>query len=175
MGIRLAKALLAILVVALLAALAVFFLHEEKEDVAPARDRPGPVSAQQLSDLASERQRPVYWVGERDGVEYEVTEEPSGSFYVRYLDVGDDRAESLTVATYPFRNAAAALRQSAAGRGGARLSRTPEGAVMLVDPASPESVHLAYPGADLQVEVFSPRPGEARRLASRGAVEQIAG
>lgn len=170
-----AKVLLTVLVVALIAALAVLFLRDD--DISLTADEPQVVSVEQLSDLAAESDGPLYWLGERDGVEYEVTESSSGRFYVRYLDggaeAGDPGADFPTVGTYPSRNGTAALRRAARNRDGAELGRTDDGAVLLIDPASPSNAHLAYPDADLQIEVFAPAPGEALRLASRGAVQPI--
>ena len=46
---------------------------------------------------------------------------PSGTVYIRYLpsgtNVGDPRARFLTVATYPFPGAYAAVAKTAEGRG----------------------------------------------------------
>jgi hypothetical protein len=172
---RWAKLILTILVVALVAALAVLALRDD--EVSLTADEPEVVSVEQLSDLAAEGDHPLYWLGERDGVEYEVTESSAGRFYVRYLDqgveAGDARADFLTVGTYPSQNGTAALRRAARNRDGAELGRTDDGAVLLVDPSSPSNAHLAYPDADLQIEVFGPVPGEALRLASRGAVQPI--
>jgi hypothetical protein len=170
-----AKPPLAVLVIALIAALAVLFLREDEVSLTPGE--PEVVSVEQLSDLAAEREGPVYWLGEREGVEYEVTETSGGRFYVRYLEggaeAGDERAEFLTVATYPSRNGVAALRGVVRGGDGAKLARTDDGAVLLMDPSLPQSAHLAYREADLQIEVYAPQAGEALRLASRGAVESI--
>ena len=37
----------------------------------------------------------------------------------------------------------------------------------------PNSVYLAYPGENVQVEVYDPRPQRARRLAREGRVRPI--
>jgi hypothetical protein len=139
--------------------------------------QPQVLSASQLSDFAGEQAEPVYWLGEREGAEYEVTETPQGRIYIRYLEggaeAGDPRAKFLTVGTYPTKDGISALRVALANRAGARLARTNDGAVLLVDPASPKNAHLAYPGDGVQVEVFSPVPGAALRLASAGDVQPV--
>lgn len=169
------SALLFILVIALVAALAVLVFKDD--GVKLAADEPQIVSVSELEDLAAERNAPIYWLGERDGAEYEVTESSSGRFYVRYLDAGadagDERAEFLTAGTYATGNGVAALRLASRNRNGAKLARTDDGAVLLVDPGSPTNAHLAYRDEDVQIEVFSPKPGEALRLASRGAVQRV--
>lgn len=135
------------------------------------------LSATQLSDYAGEQSEPVYWLGDRDGAELEVTDTPQGRLYIRYLtggaEAGDPRAKFLTVGTYPSKGGEAALRVALADRVGAKLVRTGNGALLLVDPASPKNAHLAYPGERVQVEVFSPEPGAALRLASAGDVQPV--
>lgn len=135
------------------------------------------VSAAQLSDIAAEQPGPIYWLGERDGTELEVTETPQGRVYIRYLadgaEAGDPRPRFVTVGTYPTASGVAALRAALTPSDGAKLVRTGDGALLLVDPSSPRSAHLAYPGDAAQVEVFSPVPGAAIRLVSAGDVQSV--
>jgi hypothetical protein len=146
-------------------------------DDQPAAGEARIVSAAELSDLAAEAASLIYWLGERPGTEIELTEEDSGRIYVRYLedgaDAGDERAEALTVGTYPSKDGVADLRRAARNGDGTVAARTDDGAVLLIDPGSPNSAHLAYPDGGSQIEVYSPKPGEALRLASRGAVRQV--
>ncbi len=167
--------LLVVLSVALVAAVVVWLAHGD--DSTPTVGEPEVVTASQLSEFAAERGTPVYWLGERSGASYELTDTAAGRVYVRYLTggakAGDDRANFITVATYPGGDGIAALRKAAAEQKGAKLGKTDDGAVLLVDPTSPNNAHLAYPGANLQIEVYSPVPGEALRLAARGAVRPV--
>lgn len=167
--------LLAVLSVALIAAVAVWVLRDDSS--APAADEPTAMSASELSDFAAEQDVPIYWLGERSNASYELTDSESGRIYVRYLtdgaDAGDERAKFITVATYPSEDGVAALRKAAREENGAKLGKTDDGAVLLIDPAAPNNAHLAYRGANLQIEVYSPVPGEALRLAARGEVEPI--
>lgn len=169
------KGLLAVLVVALVGALALLVLRDD--EVTLTVDEPEIVSASQLSDLAGESDLPIYWLGERDGVEYEVTETSTGRIYVRYIEDGvdadDEQVEVTTVGTYPSPNGVASLRRAADNREGAELGRTDDGAVLLIDPSSPNNAHFANRGDDFQVEVFSPVPGEALRLASDGEATPV--
>lgn len=168
-------ALLVVLSIALVAAVVVWLTRDS--DSSPSAGEPEVVTTSQLSEAAGDTGHPVYWLGERKGTRYEVTDTGSGPFYVRYLrgdaEAGDKRAEFVTVATYPTQNGVAALRKAVREQSGAKLARTDDGAVLLVDPTSPDNAHLAYPGANLQIEVFSPAPGQALRLASRGKVEPV--
>jgi len=168
-------ALLVVLSLALIGAVAVLVTRDD--EVSVAAGEPQVVSPAQLSEFAEDAERPVYWLGERVGADYELTETASGRVYVRYLEdgaeAGDSRSDFLTVGTYPSKNSVVALHRAAGNRGGATLGKTDDGVLLLIDPSSPENVHLAYPDADLQVEVFSPAPGQALRLASRGDVQPV--
>jgi hypothetical protein len=135
------------------------------------------VSAEELGDFAASADFPIYWLGERGGTEIELSEEGPGRVYVRYLDPGTepgaDKAAVLTVGTYSSEEGVAELRRAARDGDGTVAARTDDGAVLLVDPSSSKSAHLAYPGAGPQIEVYSPSPGQALRLASRGAVRPV--
>ncbi len=119
--------------------------------------------------------QPIYWVGPRRGYTYELTETSSAYVYVRYLPpgvrVGDKRANWLIIATYPFANAEARLKEIAHG-GGATL---PGGGFELPDASYPDSVHLAFPRENYEVEVYDPSPGIARAVAASGTVKPVAG
>jgi hypothetical protein len=146
------------------------------DSVSLTAGEPEVVSAPQLSEFAADADAPVYWLGERLGSSYELTETDSGRIYVRYLrgdaKAGDRRASFITVATYPSEDGAAKLRRAADAKGDAELGRTGDGAVLLADPSA-TSAYLAYPGGDVQVELYSPEPGQARRLAVAGAVREV--
>lgn len=175
------RTLLIVLVLALLAVIAVSLLHDD-EDGAPlpaptASAEPEIVTVSQLTDFAAESGEAVYWIGPRRGAAYELTASPGGPTYVRYLrdgaEAGDPRPDFLTVATYPEEDGAAELRQAVSDQPGAKLDRTSGGALLLTYPASPKSAYLAYPDANVQVELYSPLPDHARRLASRDEVRQV--
>jgi len=168
--------LLVVLSVALVAAVLVWIFRDDDSSSSTATE-PEAVSVSELSDFAAAQGTPVYWLGERSGETYELTDSPSGRVYIRYLpegtDVGDERADFVTVATYPSDDGVAELRKAARGEAGAKLGKTDDGAVLLIDPTSPDNAHLAYRGANVQIEVYSPVPGEALRLAARGAVRPV--
>jgi hypothetical protein len=168
--------LLTVLSVALVAAVALWIFRDDDSSSSTAGE-PDVVTIAELSNFAAAQGTPVYWLGERGDETYELTDSPSGRVYVRYLpegtEAGDERANFVTVATYPSENGVAELRKAARTESGAKLSKTDDGAVLLIDAGSPDNAHLAYPGANLQVEVYSPVPGEALRLAARGAVRPV--
>jgi len=47
------------------------------------------------------------------------------------------------------------------------------GGLAFVDRQHPTSVYLAYPGIDVQVEVFDPSAGQARRLVTSGQIAPL--
>lgn len=167
--------LLVVLSVALVAAVGIWIFRDD--DSSSSAAVPDAVTASELSDFAAKQRAPVYWLGERGDDTYELTDSASGRVYIRYLpegtDAGDERADFVTVATYPSDNGVAELRKAARKEAGAKLGRTDDGAVLLIDPTSPNNAHLAYRGANLQIEIYSPVPGEALRLAARGAVRPV--
>lgn len=169
--------LLAALSVALIAAVVVWLTRDESSSSAPATGEPEAASVTGLSEFAGEQGSPIYWLGPRRNATYELTDSESGRVYIRYLTggakPGDERAKFITVATYPTENGVTALRKAAREQKGAKLAKTDDGAVLLIDPGSPDNAHLAYPGANPQIEVYSPVPGEALRLAARGEVQPV--
>jgi hypothetical protein len=128
-----------------------------------------------LRSIAESVGHPVYWAGQRPGG-YELTVNASGDIYIRYLEgripVGSRRQTSLTVATYPYPDAYRTL-QSVSRRPGEAFVRTPDGGLVVADVGSPHNVHIAYPGQDIQIEVYDPHAGRALALATAGAITQL--
>ena len=118
---------------------------------------------------------PIFWLGPKSGYTYELTQTRSGKVYVRYLPagvaVGVDKPY-LTVATYPFAGAFAALRKGARSPGAVAV-RLAQGGVAVLDRAYPKSVHAAYPGVDYQVEVFDPTPSAAMQMVAAGHLASL--
>lgn len=134
------------------------------------------VSVSDLTELESALGHPLYWAGERPPNQLELKEEEEGSVYLRYLppgtEAGDPNQQFLTVGTYPVPSAVAALRRTAA-RAGVSVERLSGGGVVLRNPGSEGSVYLAYPGTDLEIEVYDPLPGRSLRLIRSGAIEPV--
>lgn len=170
---RVLTILLAVLSVALIALVVVWLVGDDDS----SSGEPEVVAAAEVPEFVSDQGTTVYWLGERPNAKYELTESDSGRVYIRYLtgdaEAGDVRADFITVATYPSDNGIAELRRAARQQEGAELGRTDDGALLLIDPNSPNNAHLAYPDENVQVEVYSPLPGQALRLASRGAVQPV--
>jgi hypothetical protein len=174
--------IVAVAAAALIVAVVAFLLiggdddDSQPEPAPPAvsvKTEPAIVSAADLSRLSVELGHPLYWLGPRDGADLELTREGNGDVYVRYLtggaEAGDQRPRFITVGTYPVADAIAAV-QSAAEEADTQPLPIDHGGLAFVNPDNPSSVYFAYPGADFQVEVFAPRPGEALELVSGGKV-----
>jgi hypothetical protein len=134
-------------------------------------------SVAQLTELARTLGHPIFWVGPKTGYTYELTQTGTGKVYIRYLpagvEVGSDKPY-LTVATYPFPGALAALQKQSKAKGAVAV-RLPRGGLAVLDNGYPESTHVAYPGVDYQVEVFDPSPAAAMQTVAAGHLAALGG
>ena len=168
-------------VVAALAVAVVLWLvfHGDDGEPAPAVEKTNPgavaVSPAGLGALATTLGQPVYWLGRKRGVTYELARTEAGVVFVRYLPPGVAPGANrpyLTVATYPFPGALAAVRRTAK-RNPTGTIRLSGGGLAVVDAGYPKSIHVAYPGVPYQVEVFDPSPARARAIVSSGQVKAV--
>ncbi len=138
----------------------------------------GPVAASQdrLRKLADEEGHDVYWIGPETNTTYELTRTSAGRIFVRYLPkgvpVGVDKAAYTIVGTYPVPNATSVLQGLAAKSGENKLS-VPNGGIAVFSSSQPTNVYVAYPGSNLQIEVFDPSAERAQRLVTSGRVEPV--
>jgi hypothetical protein len=169
--------------VAVVVAVAVFLLID-REDTEGGSDRskqarpeargPVVVTLDSLRALAGSVGHPIYWAGKQPG-DYELTVDSNGNIFIRYLQAGEpagSRRTSLTVATYPFAKGYEILR--GVSRGSEETSgHTPDGGLVVVGKVKPNNAYIAYPGTDLQIEVYDPKAGRAFELATAGAISRI--
>lgn len=137
----------------------------------------GPIAATSasLAALAASLGHPVYWVGPRANVTYELTQTADGRTYVRYLPGGTPVGAAggyLTIGTYPMKNAFAVTRRTGNAPGTVRLT-LPNGGIAVYSKHQPTNIHLAYPGADFQVEVYDPSASAPRKLVAGGLVAPV--
>ena len=132
------------------------------------------LSASGLRTLAASIAEPIYWAGPKPGFLYELTRTNTGKVFIRYLPrgtrVGTKESTYLIVATYPFRNPLKALQDI---KGSPQIT-IPGGGLAIVDKSHPESVHLAFPGVDDQIEIYDPSPARSLAVAKSGAVRPVA-
>jgi hypothetical protein len=136
--------------------------------------KPTEATIASLKSFAKGVGHPIYWLGPRGGVKYELTNQTSG-VYIRYLRpsaaIGAEQA-FLSVATYPFPHALEAL-QAVANKPDTATITLPGGGLAIYNKSYPKSIHLAFPGQDYQVEVFSPSAAQARQLVTSGRVSTV--
>lgn len=143
---------------------------------AAASQNPGAVAATPatLKAVATTLGRPVYWLGAKSGVTYELTQTPDGRVYVRYLpkgvEIGSNRVY-LTVGTYPLTNAYATTSSAADQPGATKIPV--DGGVAFSTKARPTSAYLAFKGVDEQIEVFDPNAAELHKLVASGEVRPV--
>jgi hypothetical protein len=128
-----------------------------------------------LKQLATALQHPIYWVGSRAGTTYELKKTSNGNVYVRYLpqgvQVGVDKPY-LTIGTYPVQNALAVTQAQSTKADAVRIP-IGGGAVAFYNKTHNTSVYLAFPGSDVQVEVYDPTSGTAVHLVSSRRVAPV--
>jgi hypothetical protein len=137
--------------------------------------KPKAATAADLTALAHQLGHSIYWVGPKNGETYELTNASNGNVYVRYLPPGVAVGSSdpyLSVATYPFPKAYAATK-GLTKQANMQELKVPDGGVAVVNKGYPQSIHLAYPGSDYQIEVFDPSAAKVRALVTSGQVQAI--
>jgi hypothetical protein len=170
-------ALIAGAIVVALVAWLIFHDSGGGSDESAKPGEPRAATAASLRESAAKLGSPIYWAGPQNDSELEVTESEGGErVYVRYLtgdaEIGDPRPDFLTVGTYAFEDPVKALRRQSKQPGG-ELSTAPGGATVYVNSGRPQSVYLAYPGVEVEIEVYDPDPKTARDLVASGQIVPV--
>jgi hypothetical protein len=135
----------------------------------------GPVAASQ-DRLSIDEGHPIYWIGPMSDTTYELTRTSNGRIFIRYLPhgvpVGTTKADYTIVGTYPVPNATGVLEGLAKKPGEQKLS-VPGGGIAVYSTSQPTNVYVAYPGSNLQIEVFDPSPDRAQRIVTSGQVVPV--
>lgn len=164
----------AVLALALAAGLVTWIVTAHDDQGASTESTAALVSARGLRTLAGVLGTPVYWVGPRRGVRYELTQTPDGRVYVRYLPEGVEAGSSepyLTVGTYPVEDAFAATARAATE---GTVSIPLPGGVAFFAPSRPTNVYAAFRGVGVQIEVFAPSGETAQALVRAGKLRPVA-
>jgi hypothetical protein len=162
---------------------AIALLSGGSDDGSPASAETAETNAVALSESellaeASRLEEPVFWIGPRAGTDsYELSTTLDGRVYVRYLtggaEAGDPRAEFLTVGSYPVADARQALKEGTETvEDGQKLSEH-DGYAVLSSPQATNAYVVFDDQPEVQVEIFSPQPGEAAQLATSGALKPL--
>ena len=130
----------------------------------------------ELRSLSGELGHPIYWLGEESGHIYELTQLKDGRIFIRYLPhgvpIGSTQAIYTIVGTYPVRNAYNVLKKLAKKPGELSFA-APHNGLAVFSTSRPTNVYLAYPGSNLQIEVFDPSSQHARNLIMTGQVVPV--
>ena len=136
------------------------------------------LSRSQLLARACSLSHPVYWVGPQQRTKrYELTSKSGGQVYVRYLpsttQAANQSPDFLVVGTYAVPDARGALETAAnSPKRAEKLSRR-NGFEMMSAPGTKHAYVVFDDQPELQIEIFSPRPGEAEKLATSGSLRQL--
>ncbi len=137
---------------------------------------PAATTTAKLRALSVELGHPIYWAGAVPDSTYELTRTSDDRIFIRYLPhgvpVGIRQASYTIVGTYPVPNAYKVL-QGLAKKTGESTFSAPVGGFAVYSTAQPTNVYLAYPGSNVQIEVYDPSPQRARRLITSGQVAAI--
>lgn len=170
-----AKRTLILAVAAVVVVVAVVLIAGGGDDDSSS-NAPQALSEAELIEQVDELGQTVYWVGPQpDSEGYELTTAEDGSVFLRYVlnDASgeDPQTEYLTVGTYPVPDAAGALLNAKESSPGAKLTEHDGYQVLEGGPKNVYVVFSAQP--ELQIELYSPEPDEADRLANAGVLTTI--
>jgi hypothetical protein len=138
----------------------------------------GPVAATPaaLQELSAKAKQPIYWVGPRPGQTYELTRTAGGRVYVRYLPagaaIGNRRADYTIVGTYPTQGALQVLK-NLAKQPNEKSVPAPGGGIAVYSTSAPTNVYVAFPGQNVEIEVFDPSTRKALRMVKTGRVAPV--
>jgi hypothetical protein len=133
------------------------------------------VSVDSLTETVGGQGTPIYWAGPPQEAELELSRPEESRTYVRYLTGGAEAGDPrpfLTVGSYEIDDPASALRRQG-NRADGVVASAPEGGVVYFNRSEPKSVYLAYPGVDVQVEVFAPDFEQALQLVTGGQIVPV--
>lgn len=176
------KIWVAVIISAMVTALLVFgatSLFSNNSSNSPSQSATGQMALTEaeLKSVVANLNSVVYWVGPLENARYTLDVTDAGAAFVRYLPNGEganDTAKNyLIVATYRVNAAYDAVKTAGNEQDGIGLM-TSEGAAVYYNKNAATNVYLAYPGQDLQIEVFDPTPGKALQLVNTtGLVKPI--
>jgi hypothetical protein len=133
------------------------------------------VSPEALRNTVAAESTPIYWAGPPAGAKLELSRPSADRAYVRYLTGGakvNDSRPFLTVGSYRLADPVVILRKEGRQPGGV-LAKAPRGGVVYFSRRQPESVYLAYPGEDVEIEVFAPSFEQALQLVTSGKIVAV--
>ena len=163
--------LAAVFVLALIVGLVTWFVTAKSDK--PSKSNKATttvVSEQGLQELVGTINEPVFWLGPEQGMRYAVEQRSNGQVYVRYLTerMKADTVATLTVGTYPMKNAYARTVALGKKSGWKRLATGIDGPVAFTRNTLPRNVYVVQSGLDYQIEIYDPAPGRAAAIVQAG-------
>lgn len=171
----------AIVAIVIALALLVWLLFLRGDDDEPERSAAGPAATKTVELVSAEDLPgavagvgvgyPVYWLGPQEDAQYELTVITDGRTYVRYLPPNEEAGTTNaypTVGSYAQAGAVDVLERLSKRQGSETIPLG--GGAVALEGGDDTSVYLAYPGQDVQIELFDPEPGRALEQARSGAV-----
>ena len=116
------------------------------------------------------------WAGSREGTTLEVSETTKGNAFVRYLPNGvqvGSKAPYLTVGTYVVPKAFETTKKQSSAAGAVKVDVREGDGVAFYQASIPTNIYVAFPGEDLQIEVYDPTPARARELVASGEIKPV--
>jgi len=149
---------------------------EAAPEPAPVEAEAAIVSEEELADVASTAEYPVFWAGPVDGTELELTDSGEAGVLLRYLEEGDEVGEAIAdriaIGSYPLDDPEKAL-ENFASQPGATVGNDPDLGMIVTNEQSPGSVYFVDPENEVQVEVYAPTPEEAMGLVRSGDIVPV--
>jgi hypothetical protein len=141
----------------------------------------GPVAVlpADLRSLATSLGHPIYWAGPRANTIYELWQTSNGYTYIRYLPRSVPVGASargrpyLIVATYPMKDAFNVTRTSSSKSKSSVTMKLPDGGFAAYAKQHPTNVYVAYPGVNVQVEVYNPLARVTPKLVASGQIVPV--
>jgi hypothetical protein len=126
------------------------------------------LSQNQLESLVTEESLTAYWAGPRPGYLYSIDTTAKNRVFLQYIQANKDSknviANSRIIATYYSKDGFART-VAAATQSGNTGFRNLNGSVVFYENDRNTDVYLAFPGEEVQIEIFDPLVGQALSLA----------
>lgn len=135
------------------------------------------VDEAELRKVVTSQKLNVYWVGPEKGMKYVLNAAVTSSISLRYLpegaSLGDNKVNFREIGTFVSPNAFKTTQQAATLENGVGFVNV-DGHAVYYDSRDPKNVYLGIKDADIQVEIFDPRPDQSLAEAlMQGRVQKI--
>jgi hypothetical protein len=162
--------LIAITAVAITVAFGALVIHKQNHNIWRTAALAGKVALtqSQLENLVADESITAYWAGPRPGYLYSIDTTSSDRVFLQYIQANKNSsnvvANSRVIATY-FAKDGFARTVAAATLIDNTGFRNPNGSVVFYSKNRDTDIYLAFPGREVQIEIFDPLAGQALSLA----------